>query len=94
MPDHVIRGLVGIGGQWHAVYSGAVAYAQADGVRVADGEIFDGNRQLAGVTIGRIRPVYALLPLARLTERRAFLVWRRGGKTPGRADPLTAAPVD
>jgi hypothetical protein len=40
------------------------------------------------LTIGNIRS------LPRLTERRAFFVWRRGGKTSGRGEAVTAAPLD
>jgi hypothetical protein len=47
LPDRVSRALVGIGGQWPAVFSGGVAYSQADGVRVEADGIFDGNRKVA-----------------------------------------------
>jgi len=47
VPDRVSRALVGVGSQWPAVFSGGVAYSLADGVRVADGGVFDGNRRVA-----------------------------------------------
>lgn len=47
LPDRVSRALLGIGGQWPGVFSDGVAYSQTDGVRVAEGGIFDGNRRVA-----------------------------------------------
>jgi hypothetical protein len=47
VPDRVSRALVGVGSQWPSVFSGGVPYSLADGVRVADGGIFDGNRRVA-----------------------------------------------
>jgi len=47
LPDRVSRALIDIGGQWPEVFSGAVAYSQADGVRVEAAVIFDGNRKVA-----------------------------------------------
>jgi hypothetical protein len=47
VPDRVSRALIATGRQWPAVFSGGVTYAPADGVRVADGGVFDGNRRVA-----------------------------------------------
>ena len=47
LPDRVSRALVGVGSQWPAVFGGGVAYSLADGVRVADGGVFDGTRKVA-----------------------------------------------
>lgn len=47
LPDRVSRALLSVGGQWPAVFGGGVAYSLADGVRVADGGVFDGTRKLA-----------------------------------------------
>ena len=47
LPDHVSRALIGVGSQWPAVFSGGAPYFLADGVRVADGAVFDGNRRVA-----------------------------------------------
>ena len=47
LSGRVSRALSGVGSQWPAVFSGGAAYALADGVRVADGGIFDGSRRVA-----------------------------------------------
>jgi len=47
LPDRVSRALIGVGSQWPAVFSGGALYFLADGVRVADGGVFDGNRRVA-----------------------------------------------
>ena len=47
LSGRVSRALIGVGSQWPAVFSGAAAYSLADGVRVADGAVYDGNRQVA-----------------------------------------------
>ena len=45
------RALLGVGSQWPAVFSGGTAYLLADGVRVADGGIFDGTRRVADLAL-------------------------------------------
>ena len=47
LSGRVSRALLGVGSQWPAVFSGGAAYSLADGVRVADGGIFDGTRRVA-----------------------------------------------
>jgi hypothetical protein len=47
LSGRVSRALLGVGSQWPAVFSGGVAYSLADGVRVADGGVYDGNRRVA-----------------------------------------------
>jgi hypothetical protein len=47
LSDRVSLALVGVGSQWPAVFSGGVAYSRTDGVRVADGGVFDGSRKVA-----------------------------------------------
>lgn len=47
VPDRVSQALVGVGSRWPAVFSGGASYSLADGVRVADGAVFDGNRRVA-----------------------------------------------
>jgi hypothetical protein len=47
LPERVSRALIDIGGQWPEVFGGAVAYSQADGVRVEAAGIFDGSRKVA-----------------------------------------------
>ena len=53
LSGRVSRALSGVGSQWPAVFSGGAAYALADGVRVADGGIFDGSRRVADSRTGR-----------------------------------------
>jgi len=43
----VSRALIGVGSQWPAVFSGGAPNSLADGVRVADGALFDGSRKVA-----------------------------------------------
>jgi hypothetical protein len=47
LPDRVSLALVGVGSRWPAVFSGGAPYSLADGVRVADGGVFDGSRKVA-----------------------------------------------
>jgi hypothetical protein len=47
LSGRVSRALIGVGRQWPAVFSGGVAYSQANGVRVEADGIFDGNRKVA-----------------------------------------------
>jgi hypothetical protein len=43
----VTRALIGVGSRWPAVFSGGAAHALADGVRVADGAVYEGNLRVA-----------------------------------------------
>jgi hypothetical protein len=47
LSGRVSRALVGVGGQWPAVFSGSAPYSLTDDVRVADGGIFDGGLKVA-----------------------------------------------
>jgi hypothetical protein len=47
LSGRVSRALVGVASQWPAIFSGGAAYSLADGVRVADGGIFDSKRRVA-----------------------------------------------
>jgi len=51
LSGRVSRALIGVGSQWPAVFSGGGAYSLADGVRVADGGVFDGSRKVADLAL-------------------------------------------
>jgi len=47
LSGRVSRALIGVGSQWPAAFSGGAPFSLADGVRVADGALFDGSRKVA-----------------------------------------------
>jgi hypothetical protein len=49
LSGRVSGALIGVGSQWPAVFGGGGAYVLADGVRVADGGVFDGRRKVADI---------------------------------------------